>query len=80
MAVAYGIRHKPWTKITGQVDGITGFPPKTRSKSENEEEQTKREPLVTLRNTIVAGVLQGENNKHEQCARNEFGKELTRLR
>lgn len=75
-AVAQEIRHQSWTKVTGQVDGISGFPAEAGTDTENDEEETQR---CQWARTDVALILQGVDHEHEQRAGDEFGEELTRL-
>lgn len=80
MSVSDHVRHQPRPKISSQVDGIAGFPTEAGAQSKDEEEQTEREPFIRLSHADIRVVLQREDNKHQDRARNELREELARFR
>lgn len=60
---------------------ISGVPTKARAKTKDQKEQRQRKPCSTRAETpLIAIILQREDDKHQDRARNKLAKELTRFR
>jgi len=75
--VSEHVAHQTWTKVTGEVDGVSGLPSEARTDAENEEEH--RASGTKVSGGVVALVTNGEDDKHEDPAGDELGEELARL-
>ena len=74
VAVTQKVGHETWSKITGKVDSITGFPTEACTNSKDDKEQAKR---CKRASTDVSVVFQSVDQEHKECAGNEFGEKLT---
>lgn len=71
-AVSQQVRHQSWTKVSGKINGIAGFPTEAGTNPKNDEEQAERREVSR---TDIAVIFQGVDQEHQQHTPNEFAEE-----
>lgn len=76
VAIANHVRDESWTKVTSEVDGISGFPAEASTDSKDDEEEAEWSEWASAN---VSVVLKRVDQEHKEGAGDELGEELARL-